>query len=533
MRQVAQAREKGLEELLDAVRGALGESPSQLDGAPATARGGGGGSGGDGEVVAERLEARLVHLQSPDDLVDLCSYLRALLSPPDPTLTAAAAGGDAGLARPLHMTPDSLFGIFLRKFLSDCDSQHFGRLSTLFDQVSAYTARTPALDASFAVGARATHAHSATVGAHQSAVRHTADVRGGAEMPSGWSDVSGIANESARYARRAGTRLRSVSSIGLDGDDMDVTSGSMDAYDSAADSAARPAPHTHRLQRYSPYPRTSNGGGGGATPFLASVGSRASRAERSVAGPARGPGGAPVDASVLSVNQVQMYLQGLAQGVEEGPEWRRDAPSVDAEVQSFLDVHPDLPRAHFYLHLRRVRARSCLNMKQSRQYLQERELAGTVHALHRYFDYATRRGGPAAKPDSASAQQRLLHALALYLNRCRYHAQRPCRLNVALQLPLVPLVSASSNLNCACKPQTVPSLPRAASRRRATTIFIALHLLLCAVSWRRAVRGVLPYAVLRLAAVHSGLGQSEMATAALRETLRIAQARGAAPKSPI
>ena len=44
-----------------------------------------------------------------------------------------------------------------------------------------------------------------------------------------------------------------------------------------------------------------------------------------------------------------------------------------------LAVAPDLPRAHYLRYL------SCMA---------RRELEGSIHALHRYFDYSLRRGGP-------------------------------------------------------------------------------------------------------------------------------------------
>lgn len=351
MEQVDEAREKGLDEVLGAVRKVM--------------------SGKDADLVADFLESKLTKLQSPDDLVDLITMLKNLTVKP----TLAESGSAASSSRATYIEPDSLFGVFIRRSLLDCNNSSFRGISCLYDQLKVYVQRSSGRTSI------ASHAHSAFggTGIHVGGGRRSSSLGGFAEESSLSLDISAVGGPSlttpppflAQHGAspdhlhldpRLDTSGPSFDqSFSVDGMNLDRT-----GHDSTSDAHSR----------------------------------RVSRADLSICGPARGPGGALADATVLSVRQVQAHLQSLAFQLEKkGPSaW---APGeLEDIVRSYFEIHPDLPRAHFLLHLR------CL---------QERELLGSLEGLHRYFDYSTRKGGAAANPESARSVRAVLPYALLQL----------------------------------------------------------------------------------------------------------------------
>ncbi|CAM9702336.1 unnamed protein product [Phaeothamnion confervicola] len=102
-------------------------------------------------------------------------------------------------------------------------------------------------------------------------------------------------------------------------------------------------------------------------------------------------------AAVPSAAQLQKRLQKrileLDCGLADGS--RNDFDAIEREIQECLNLQPELPRAHFLRYL------NCLR---------HRELAGAEDSLHRYFDYAMRRGGPNAAGDTAGGRHTVQYA---------------------------------------------------------------------------------------------------------------------------
>lgn len=74
---------------------------------------------------------------SPDDLLTLLALLKeALAPPPMPSV-------DGALVRPTHVEGDSVFGIFLRQLLLECNSMAFETLASYLEEVRVYV-RGPA-----------------------------------------------------------------------------------------------------------------------------------------------------------------------------------------------------------------------------------------------------------------------------------------------------------------------------------------------------------------------------------------------------
>ena len=110
--------------------------------------------------------------------MDLCAALAQLCVKPNLTQIGAL---ERSSSRPSHVEPTSMFGLFLRKVLLDCDDASFTRVSTLYDQMRAYVGRAPAVFpehsssmsshhtlSSLAVRGVPTHAHTATMGSNLS-----------------------------------------------------------------------------------------------------------------------------------------------------------------------------------------------------------------------------------------------------------------------------------------------------------------------------------------------------------------------------
>jgi hypothetical protein len=103
----------------------------------------------------------------------------------------------------------------------------------------------------------------------------------------------------------------------------------------------------------------------------------------------------------LSSRQLQLYLEQKASEIEKGLSIRPFA-EMEAEIDAMLEVAPDLPRAYFLRYL------VCLH---------HREFQGALEALHRYFDFCLRRGGPSsAGVQHGTIQYASLSLAALYLS---------------------------------------------------------------------------------------------------------------------
>ncbi len=74
-------------------------------------------------------------LQSPDDLITLLGLLQELLRPSGHVIVS-----DGSMIRPSHLERESVFGVFLRKLLLDCNGLGFEGLASLLDDIKAYVA---------------------------------------------------------------------------------------------------------------------------------------------------------------------------------------------------------------------------------------------------------------------------------------------------------------------------------------------------------------------------------------------------------
>lgn len=75
--------------------------------------------------------------ESPDDLLTLLALLReALARPRSPSV-------DGTLVRPTHVEADSVFGVFLRQLLLECDGMGFETLASFLEAVRAYVRGAP------------------------------------------------------------------------------------------------------------------------------------------------------------------------------------------------------------------------------------------------------------------------------------------------------------------------------------------------------------------------------------------------------
>ena len=84
-----------------------------------------------GVALHDCLKAVMRALQSPDDVITLLALLQDILKPPMcPTV-------DGRFARPTYVEPDSVFGVFLRQVLLDCNGLNFESLGSLLDDVKA------------------------------------------------------------------------------------------------------------------------------------------------------------------------------------------------------------------------------------------------------------------------------------------------------------------------------------------------------------------------------------------------------------
>ncbi|KAM3572265.1 hypothetical protein VYU27_005705 [Nannochloropsis oceanica] len=82
-----------------------------------------------GASLHDCLKTVMRALQSPDDVITLLALLHDILKPPIcPTV-------DGRFARPTHVEPDSVFGVFLRQVLLDCNGLNFESLGSLLDDI--------------------------------------------------------------------------------------------------------------------------------------------------------------------------------------------------------------------------------------------------------------------------------------------------------------------------------------------------------------------------------------------------------------
>eukprot|EP00903_Cladosiphon_okamuranus_P005713 g5672.t1 len=81
----------------------------------------------------------------------------------------------------------------------------------------------------------------------------------------------------------------------------------------------------------------------------------------------------------VSAWQLQWRLQRKVLRLEDGLSSQVPFEEIEGEVQAALGARSDVPKAHF------LRLMNCMH---------HRDLQGSLDSLHRYFDYAVRRGGP-------------------------------------------------------------------------------------------------------------------------------------------
>jgi len=84
-----------------------------------------------GQSLRDCLEAVMRALESPDDLITLLTLIQDMLTPP------ACPTVDGRFLRPTHIEPDSVFGVFLRQLLLDCNGLDFEGLAFLLDDIKA------------------------------------------------------------------------------------------------------------------------------------------------------------------------------------------------------------------------------------------------------------------------------------------------------------------------------------------------------------------------------------------------------------
>ncbi len=104
----------------------------------------------------------------------------------------------------------------------------------------------------------------------------------------------------------------------------------------------------------------------------------------------------------VDVYQVQFFLQTLSLELESGTGTTSHLShdEIETMIRSFLETHPELPRAYFALYLNS---------------LQSRQRQAAEDSLHCYFDYGMRRGGANAKPGSVRSAYKTLQSAALNL----------------------------------------------------------------------------------------------------------------------
>ncbi|CAM9453678.1 unnamed protein product [Chrysoparadoxa australica] len=363
IKHIEKTGEKGLDELLQSTNEAFRTCSTP----------------GEQEKIAQRLEKTIRDITSPDALVDLFSVLKELTVMP--SLEALGSGGGRGHdSRPLYIQSGSYFGVFLRLVLLDCSTMSFSQVAKLFDAMVIYSQPLPTF--TNLLGRRGSTASTyrrpsvaSSVSQHRSSVASTPR-RGSVVMPQ--RRASYIAQGLPGLSEDVSFAAEGLPGLSED-PDSDV---SMDMSMSMDGSVGM-----------SPAKDTSMSVGDRSI-------SQATRVEQSIVGPARGAGGQQVDASVLSVRQVQSYLQEMVLSVEAGHSSQVEHDDIDAEVSSFLAIHPELPRAHFLRYLND---------------LHHREQQGSLDALHRYFDYAMRRGGPNPVPGDAKASRNIVQYAALNL----------------------------------------------------------------------------------------------------------------------
>ncbi len=110
------AKEKGLDELCEAVRRNIG--------------------GVDGDNIVSHLTTSVRSVVSPAHLYELCERLSVLLLPIG--VEALSHSGGASGSQPTTVSHDSLFGWHLHGILLDVQSMEFSRLSCLFRQFISY-----------------------------------------------------------------------------------------------------------------------------------------------------------------------------------------------------------------------------------------------------------------------------------------------------------------------------------------------------------------------------------------------------------
>ncbi|CAM9115608.1 unnamed protein product, partial [Ectocarpus sp. 4 AP-2014] len=318
-----------------------------------------------GRSVADRLYYRLSLVRSPDDVLNLVASLDLLLKKPEGDETWAGHGRD----RPTYLRPNSVFGVFIRRLKTACDGANFSRLSGIYEELVRFTGAGVGGPLEEEAGCGSQHIHrreQEVARGEQLAFRleeelargeqFIAEVRATLDSPA--MDLSSPSESPRRGSDSAGggfpgggARIRHGGGSGM-------------GHRNAVTSILRHGAERIDLPGGSLEEKSEQGGEG----FHSGGGGGGGRREEGALFPRE-----------ISAWQLQWRLQRKVLRLENGLSSQVPFEEIESEVQAALGSRSDVPKAHF------LRLVNCMH---------HRELEGSLDSLHRYFDYAVRRGGP-------------------------------------------------------------------------------------------------------------------------------------------
>ncbi|CAN0284357.1 unnamed protein product [Ectocarpus sp. 12 AP-2014] len=317
-----------------------------------------------GRSVADRLHYRLSLVRSPDDVLNLVASLDLLLNKPEGDETWTGHGRD----RPMYLRPNSVFGVFIRRLKTACDGASFSRLSAIYEELVRFAGAGVGgrLEEEAGCGSQHTRRREEEVArGEQLTVRLEeelargeqiiAEVRATPDSPA--MDLASPSESPRRGSDSAGGVFPGGGARIEDG------GGSGMGHRNAIDSFLRHRAEQIDLPGGSLEEKSEQGGEG----FHSGGGGGGRREE-----------GALFSREISSW-QLQWRLQRKVLQLENGLSSQVPFQEIESEVQAALGSRSDVPKAHF------LRLVNCMH---------HRELEGSLDSLHRYFDYAVRRGGP-------------------------------------------------------------------------------------------------------------------------------------------
>ncbi|CBJ31427.1 Putative subunit of the Anaphase Promoting Complex [Ectocarpus siliculosus] len=271
----------------------------------------------------------------------------------------------------MYLRPNSVFGVFIRRLKTACDGASFSLLSATYEELVRFTG----------AGVGGPLEEEAACGS-QHIRRREEEVARGEQL------TVRLEEELAR-----GEQFIAEVRATLDSPAMDLSSPS-ESPRRGSDSAGGGFPGEGARIRY--------GGGSGMGHRNAITSLLRHRAERidlpggsleekseqggeafHSGGGGGGGGGRREEGGLfpreISAWQLQWRLQRKVLRLENGLSSQVPFEEIESEVQAALGSRSDVPKAHF------LRLVNCMH---------HRELEGSLDSLHRYFDYAVRRGGP-------------------------------------------------------------------------------------------------------------------------------------------